>query len=498
MSSAGVPADLAEEFALTTGTVRHSGAVAFFAGLPRWGDDLPDAELGSFTSYALSLAFTAVIPFIALVLFLFLGITLLCVRNTCMKQRLDLRLVKRRRKKPAAKMPHLVASTALVLPFCFLLGVGIIGAIVVAESSLNVADSLKSFVGEVRKTGLSLIDFILWLEGKVVSFDPSPLNDNTEAGILLETTFQTLVDYIPERFPDVTATRVALADLLNNITDLIDTISAYVVWTFTAMIAFALISTLAFSFSFCTGMFTRRRTGCTVCLHVLFLAIPLLVSWLYFAIWTGAGIGVADACRMVGEYRSLLTTGNAGNTTENLIIEAGLFCPTQEEAATQIEELQGAADSITGNPLAEETMRLILNTPATDVSESAQWAVSQVTEYVNCNILVRLSGRLESLLCGYRLTSLISGVRYLWISALMLSLVISLIFGFSVLGFPVMWASTVWSLPVKDGEFLGALDSNVESEDGKEYGNSEDKRAQDGYVAQSDVDTEDIEAVVRD
>lgn len=494
MSNGSFPENVAAEFALTNRTVPHGSSVLFFNGLPRWSGIVPDLKFDSLTSYALEISFSAVIPIIAFLVVLILSFTLLTVRNSCLSAKLDQKLVNRRRKSSKSKIGHLVASTLVIHSFCFFLGIGILGAVVLAESSLNVSSSLSSFVGEVQKTGLSLIDFIQWMKNRFVAFDPSTLNeDDTVAGQFLETAFGTLVKYVPERFPDVSATRAALADLMQDITDLIQVLADYVVWTFTAMVAFMLISALALAFTFTSGMFTHRRTCCTIILHLFLVLVPLLLSWLYFALWTGAGIGFADGCRMIGEYRSLLSTGVLENTTTNILMDSGLVCPSKEDANKLQEEMNAAADSIVQNPLAADTMTLLLGTKGNELSDSATWAVAEVSEYVNCNILVRLSGRLESVMCGARLTSLVSGIRYLWISSLMLSVMMTTLFCLSVLEYPVMWASAVWALPQMDPTFLDALESEVESgdhdQDGESFGDEENLYA----VENDDIDDDDCE-----
>jgi hypothetical protein len=474
MASSGIPNGISAEFALTNASIPHSGSVAFFNGLPRWSGSEPDVQLDSLTAYVLEISFSAIIPIIAFVAVLVLCFTLLAVRNSCLSLAIDQRLVNRRKIAPKEKLGHLVFSTILIHLFWIFLAFGVVGAIVLAESSLNVSSALSSFVEDVRRTGLSLIDLVQWMKARILAFQPSTLNDDTDAGKFLEIAFSTLVEYVPKRFPDVAATRIALANLLQDILDVISILADYVVWAFTAMTCFTLVTTLALVFTFTAGMFTRRRTCCTIVLFVLFMLLPLSVSWTFFGVWTGAGIGLADGCRMIDEYRNLLRTGVQTNTTTNALMDTHLACPSKEEAAKLQSEMNMAANSIVDNPLAADTMALLLDIKDNQLGVSATWTATAVGEYINCNILVRFSGRLESLICGSRRTSLITGIRYLWNSSLMISIVVTSVFCAGVLGYPVIWTATVWALPPMDSTFVNAVGSEVESGDHDDTGKLRD------------------------
>jgi hypothetical protein len=454
MTDANAVADIQAEFALTNASIPHHGSVSFFSSLPAWSGSTPDGTLGAATSYATKIALSAVVPAIASVLVLLACFVLLIVRYSCMRNVQDQKLVDRRQSGPPASLAHLILSTVLVHLFCVFLAVGFIGAIVVAESALNVSSSLSALVEDVRRTGLSLMDFVQWVRSRFVTFQPETLQDGTEAGRFLVTAFKMLVEYVPDRFPDVTAVRSALAGLLGDILNLIQVLADYVVWAFTAMIGINLLTCLALIFTFAHGAFTRRRTCCSITTLVAFLFVPLLFSWLYFSLWTGAGIGLADGCRMMGEYREFLSAGTMTNKTANLLIDSGLICPSKVEAAKLEARMVSAADAILENPLASDTMTLLLSINRTDLDDSATWAVDGIKEYVNCNILVRFSGRLESLVCGDRPTSLIAGMKYLWVSSLLLSVASTAIFIATVLGSPVMWTAAVWALPAMDATFL--------------------------------------------
>lgn len=447
--------DVLEEFALTSDTIQHSDAQDFFAGLPRFSLAMP--QYGALTQYAIDLATSAGIAVVALFAVMLLLFILLIVRlSCCAKERLDRKQFIRREKDPKANLKHLIFSTILIHLFLIFLGVGISGAIILAESALDIWSSIDALVTDLRRTGLSLMDFMIWVKSKFETFDAEGLNDGTEAGEFLAQSFGTLKDYIPPRFPDVQALRIITKKLLDNILGIISMLAHNVRWMFTAMMAITLVSFLAAAILYATGMFSKKRTCCTVLLQVIYLSVPLLFTWVFFAVWTGAGIGVADGCRMASEYREFLKTGVQVNTTANVLLDTNLICPSREEADKLVAEMEAASGAILDNPLATDTMTILLGNIANeDLDASASWATDQAIQFINCSILLKFSGRLESLACGDRPTSVISGIRYLWWSALISSITITTLFIASLFGSPVMWTASVWAPPRMEESCFG-------------------------------------------
>lgn len=173
---------------------------------------------------------------------------------------------------------------------------------------------------------------------------------------------------------------------------------------------------------------------------------------------TGAGVGLADGCQMVAEYRSFITTGTFKNTSRNFLVEnGGLVCPSKAESEKLEAEMEATAGVVLDNPLASSTLVMILNSTTVneanpsieedDLSETTKWALEETRGYINCDILNQFAGRIENQLCGHWKTSLIAGVYYLWISNLMTSILLSTLLIGSIFGAPVLWAAAVWALP---------------------------------------------------
>lgn len=275
-----------QQFSSTVGQIEHHDAEAFFDGLPRWSREKPDVELDLIGSYISEVGLTAIIPVIVAVIVILLCFILLILRVSCLADRVDKSLVRRRKKRGNENLGHLLCSTILVHAILAFLGVGAIGTIVVCESASNISNIVSGLLAELKLSGLAIMDFILWMESRFENFDPesSSFNDGTEEGDFMVLAFTAVVAYVPERFPKVSGFKEELNKFLSSLVGLVDNIGDAVQWIFLGSIGFAFTALIAVSIAFCTGTFTKQRPCVRTLLHMFFLGVPLLASWALFAL----------------------------------------------------------------------------------------------------------------------------------------------------------------------------------------------------------------------
>jgi hypothetical protein len=156
-------------------------------------------------------------------------------------------------------------------------------------------------------------------------------------------------------------------------------------------------------------------------------------------------MGVAEGCRQLDEYRGVLAVGGSGaEISGNLLVDTGLICPTDGDSSTLVAQLDAATASTIGNPLATEAASLILGTDAVDLDSATEWSAAEVRQYLNCDVLIRPGGRMEELARGNRATSLVAGVRYFWVSFMVLSGFLSCTFQRMPFGISVTWTALAW------------------------------------------------------
>ncbi len=160
---------------------------------------------------------------------------------------------------------------------------------------------------------------------------------------------------------------------------------------------------------------------------------------------------IANGCEMVQDYRFFLRTGQLQNETVNLLIDTGLVCPSGSEADDLEAQILSTSDSILDNPLAADTITLLLGVNGSQLGESTKWAADEIVQYINCDVLVRFSGRLESITCAARQTSMLSGFLLLWVSSLLLAVCTSMLFVLSLFGIPVLRPFAVLKLSETEG-----------------------------------------------
>lgn len=154
------------------------------------------------------------------------------------------------------------------------------------------------------------------------------------------------------------------------------------------------------------------------------------------------------------------------STPPNALIEMGsLACPGQAESLDLEEKMEAAAGTVIDNPLASETLVKMLDIKANDLNETTTWAMSQARGYINCSILNKFSGKIEKQVCGKWNTSLIAGVQYLWLSNLMISLLLSILFIASIYNSPILWTAAVWPPPPMSEEEYDTYGASKNSED---------------------------------
>jgi hypothetical protein len=438
--------DIQSEYALTTAAVVQHGSVTFFQHLPLWTGSQP--ELGDNFQYIVKIALSAGIPLIAGIVVLVVFVALLISRCTCARPVIDSQMNKRSKNDSTCHMKYLVLSTMLLHVTFVFLALGILGVIILAESASNIVSSIDGLLRDVRKTGLTLMDFILWMRVTFEKFDAKSLQKgpNDTEGKFMALAFGTLAEWVPPRFPDVVPLRVALVDLMKVILDLSGQVSRSIALIFTAMLFVFGVCVLAVVLSFVADSFTTERPRCTTALLSIFLLIPLLLSWVMFAVWTGAGIGLAEGCRQLGEYRMVLANKNTTGIAvkDNLLIKSGLICPSNGSASTLQLQLDTATGSILDNPLATKTASLVLGIASVDLNSAMTWSSEEVKKYINCDVLLQFGGRMEELACGNRETSMVSGVKYIWLSFCLISIFLSCLFVCTCFGYPVTWMAMVW------------------------------------------------------
>lgn len=280
---ASIVQEYAEQFAVTKGPIEHHAAEALFNGLPRWSGSKPDVQLDSLGNYIMEVALSALVPAIAAFIVLLVCFVLLVVRHSCLSEKVDKRLVRRRKREGKDKLPHLVCSTILIHATLIFLSLGAIGTIVVCEAAESVANIVTGLLQEISLAGLALMDFIIWIENQFENFDPSPLDDGTRTGEFMVLAFTTVVEYVPERFPKVAGFKSELAKFLSSLVSFVDRIGDAIEGIFVGCVVFGLLTLTALGVAFCTGMFTKKRICFRAMLHLFFLLFPLFISWLLLA-----------------------------------------------------------------------------------------------------------------------------------------------------------------------------------------------------------------------
>lgn len=414
-----------DEFIALNKSIEQHGSIGFFGSLPRW--PLSKQKYSSATWYVLHVCLSGGIPTFAgliIVACLFIG---LIARFTCLNEQFERRKHMRLRKRPLWNLKHIVTICGLTTFVVIMTGVGILGTLIVAEGSLNIVSALDGILRDVRLTGLAIMDLVLWMKERLANFDASKYESSSEEEEILFSAFSTLIAYGEPRLPNMVPLRDAISDLLGTIIGLIDMAGKVVVLLFSVMIVGFLICSMGSITVGICGACTGTRRGCVIFGMTCFIFLPLLFSWAFLGIWTVVGIGISDGCEITHGYRDvLLVHDEPAKDHDNPLVSTGVICSSSFRKTESV--VDRAVEAFVGNALAVSTATILLNVSSSDMIEVVTWGTERIRPYINCDLLVSFSGKLESLACGRGATSVAAGLQYIWISWLVLCLALSVSF----------------------------------------------------------------------
>ncbi|KAI0566917.1 hypothetical protein FGB62_5g32 [Gracilaria domingensis] len=425
--------------------LEQSHAVAFFRSLPRWPTASRQFEF-SF-AYLSPVAFTALLPiFFAVALTLLLLVHLL-VRYSCRRESTEARIKRLALSRPATLLQCAFSSLILFLIFTFT-SLTLLANATLQFAALDAVDLISALTNDLSLSGFSFVDVALFFRRRLLDFDPAaalradnPINQFLpEFG---ERSLSAMHQYTIQNYPNLNPLRTNLLSLVNAIDHVLQVVRRAVTLVYVVLLAIILLIASAPLLLFLVDAFTvqNRRRVLRFLAHLTFFLLPSFFCWACVGVTAAVGITVADVCHMLHDYRHALL-GNPVSEP-NALLQSGFDCPATSAVGVR-ERIQLAADSVLQSELASSTVKLLLNTSAESIAETARWSGNRVEVALNCSMQIQFSGKLESVVCSPAGHGALQGVYDLFIGFLGLSICLTLAGFASLFGMQVARSLIVW------------------------------------------------------
>jgi hypothetical protein len=425
------------EYSDVSSTIPQHSSIQMFRSFPRIGPSI--TKLSMSKEYLLGITYAVILP-----AGIGTAVCLVCLnaviwRYSCCAHRVESRISIRNSKSAVSNMKHLVLSTALTNFAFIFLALGVLGAMAISESLLNILSLTDGLLKYLKNTGLSLVDLVDYLKRNFVQFDSTVFGNK-----FLSIVFEALKDYIPPLFPDLQALRSNVVTIVDSGVFIAHDLGGIVLLMFTILMVIFVFLFFTFVFMFLSESCARRRVGCRIFLNLLCI-FPLALSWYMFALCNGIGTIAADACVTLHDFRAVLLFQNKSEISENLLVNTGLQCASANSSANIQARIDTAIDDFLSNPLTNSTMAVALGVKPADLMAALRWTGSEIEKWIKCSDLIGYTGRYEKLGCGIRESSVMSSVRYMWIGYLFLSISLTMLFMGLTCGCYSSWTSQVWT-----------------------------------------------------
>ncbi|CAN8073700.1 unnamed protein product [Agarophyton chilense] len=423
----------------------QANAVAFFRSLPRWPSASKQFQF-SF-SYLSPVALSALLPIFFAVALTLLALVHLIVRYSCRRQSTDARIKRLSHSTPATLVQCAFSSLILFLIFTFT-SLTLLANASLQFASLDAVDLIQALTGNLSLSGFSFVDVALFFRQRLVQFDPSRAfgADNPMNQFLPEfgaRSLSTMHQYTLQNYPNLNPLRTNLQSLVSAIDHVLRVVRRAVNLVYVVLLIIILLIASAPLLLFLVDAFTlqNRRRIVRFLSHLMFFLLPSFFCWACVGVTAAVGMTVADVCHMMHVYRQALL--GAAVSEPNALLQSGFDCPATSAVGVR-ERIQLAADSVLQSELASSTVKLLLNTSAETIAETAQWSGSRVEDALNCSMQIEFSGKLEDVVCSPAGHAAIQGVYELFIGFLGLSICLTVAGIASLFGMQVARSLIVW------------------------------------------------------
>jgi hypothetical protein len=426
------------EYTDTGGVIAQHSGVSMFRSFPRLGKS--SRFLSASSGYYKGIIYAVGIPLGLGIIICFACVIVTICKFTCLSVSFERRIQIRNSRKEIKNKRYLISSTILLNLSLISLSVSALGINALSETLLNIASLSDGLLKFLKNEALSFVDLIEFLRSNFVNFDSSKFENN-----FLTTVFESLQAYIPPLFPDLNPLRGNAASMFDRGILITRDLAAVVLLVFGVGSGIFSLMLFAYVAMYVSEALSPSRSGCRVFFHLAFVFVPLLLSWLMFALWNGVGIVLADTCQVLHEYRAVILFTNGSESEENIFLNTGLRCAAPNSSKGLQDRIDSAVDGFFQNPQTNSTLAVAFGINPSDFIAAFRWVTAGVGNLVNCSVLVQYTGQYEQLACGAKESSAVSSMVYLWFGQLLFCMSLTFLFVLLTGGCYGTWSAQVWN-----------------------------------------------------
>jgi len=314
---------------------------------------------------------------------------------------------------------------------------GIIACVAVAEMANYALRQTSASVTELMENILTIISSTLEISTAALNTALNSLPPNELDSIRV---VQEGLDFLSDTS---TATRRFLQDA-EYIADVINTAALVLYYGLMTLGLLVLLTVL-----FLTFYWAARRTYFRV-MSLLFVLVPMILSWVLLYAAVTIGVASSDACYMTNQYlvtelfmRNLTTVQPDGSP---IYLQSEISCPNVVDVIDDWpsieEDLSSAVDDISR----------AMNVNASAISSVIDGIDTMVTRLDDCGFLLSGLGRAMNIFCGSEMSAAPGASRTLFGTSVTLSFLTVILYGFALFGMNLTVYGSLWPLWSIDDE----------------------------------------------